>query len=460
MPGVSRCGPQSRGTIWLVRVLLLTLGSRGDIEPFIALGIGLQKAGHEATLCASHRFAPLIEGYGLRHAPMDDGFLELLHSPAGREALERSGSFLGMLSTALRLARRVGPMQLQIQRDCWAAAQACRPELIVHHLKIMGASDIAQALGVPAVLVPLVPMVQPTAARPCPVLPTWPDRLAGVAARRWGYQFVNALSTRFGTGPVKRWRREQGLPQRPAAIDLLHDAAGRSVELLHAHSECLLPRPPDWPSHAVATGFWRMPPATAWRPPPALEAFLGAGPAPVYVGFGSMAGRQPARLARTVIDALAQAGLRGVLARGWGGLQADSAPAHVHLIDEAPHDRLLPLMAAVVHHGGAGTTAAALHAGRPSVICPFFGDQPFWGRVVHEAGLGPAPIPQRRLSAARLAAAMHEAVHSEAMRSAAAAMGARLRAEDGVGRAVESLQRWQAAATSSGAGSGRRGART
>jgi sterol 3beta-glucosyltransferase len=116
----------------------------------------------------------------------------------------------------------------------------------------------------------------------------------------------------------------------------------------------------------------------------------------------------------------------------------------VHLIEEAPHDRLLPLMAAVVHHGGAGTTAAALLAGRPSVICPFFGDQPFWGRLVHQAGLGPAPLAQRRLTPARLAAAMHDAVHSQPLRQATAALGERLRAEDGVARAVEWLQQWHA----------------
>lgn len=438
--------PAGRGSIPAVRLLLLTLGSRGDIEAFMALGVGLKAAGHEVTLCASQRFGPLIESCGLRHAPMDDGFLDLLHSRAGREGLQRSGSFIGMLSTALRLARRVGPMQLQIQRDCWAAAQACQPQLIVHHLKIMGAADIAQALGIPAVLALLAPMVQPTATRACPVLPAWPDRWFGPALRPAGYRLVNMLATRFGAGPVKRWRRAQGLPPRPAAIDLLHDSAGQPVGVLHAHSESLLPRPPDWPAHVVATGFWHLPSATNWQPTPELQAFLQAGPRPVYIGFGSMAGRDPAGLARTVIEALALAGLRGVLARGWGGLAPDAVPDHVHLIDEAPHGPLLPLMAAVVHHGGAGTTAAALRAGRPCVICPFFGDQPFWGRVVHEAGLGPAPLPQRRLSASRLAAAMHEAVHSEAMRLAAAEMGKRLRAEDGVGRAVEWLQSWQGTA--------------
>lgn len=138
------------------------------------------------------------------------------------------------------------------------------------------------------------------------------------------------------------------------------------------------------------------------------------------------------RALRTVIDALAQAGMRGVLARGWGGLQPGVVPSPLHLIDEAAQGRPLPLIAAVVHHGGAGTTAARLRAGRPSVICPFFRDQPFWGRLVHEAGLGQAPLPQRRLSTARLAAAMNEAVHSDAICLAAAEMGRRLSAEDGV----------------------------
>jgi sterol 3beta-glucosyltransferase len=433
-----------------MRILLLTLGSRGDVEPFIALALGLQRAGHEPTLCTSTRFAPEISARGLEHAAMSDGFVELLESAQGRAGLERSGTLAGMLRTVRQLAREVGPLQLQIQRDCWAAAQRSRPELILHHLKIVGAADIAEQLGVPAFLLPLVPMVQPTAARVCPVMadlpigPPWDLGLRSVY-RRQGYRLVNQLATRFGAGPVKRWRQERGLPPRPRAIDLLHDAQGRPVPLLHGHSELLVPRPADWPPHAAATGFWRLPASTGWAPPPALQAFLDAGEAPVYVGFGSMAGRDPQRLAALVIEALRLAGVRGVLAQGWGGLKPGTLPPGVHLIEQAPHDALLPRMAAVVHHGGAGTTAAGLLAGRPTVICPFFGDQPFWGRQVHERGLGPAPLPQRRLTAQRLAAAIDTAVRSVPVREAAAALGARLRAEDGVGAAVALVERWAAA---------------
>jgi sterol 3beta-glucosyltransferase len=156
----------------------------------------------------------------------------------------------------------------------------------------------------------------------------------------------------------------------------------------------------------------------------------------VYVGFGSMSGRHARRRAQTVLDALAQTGQRGVLARGWGGLEADIMPDSVVLIDAVPHDWLFARVAAVVHHGGAGTTAAGLRAGRPSVICPFLGDQPFWGRVVYERGLGPRPIPQRRLTAARLATAIATAVHDAAIRDRATAMGTAIRAEDGVGQIV------------------------
>jgi sterol 3beta-glucosyltransferase len=133
-------------------------------------------------------------------------------------------------------------------------------------------------------------------------------------------------------------------------------------------------------------------------------------------------------------------GQRGVLARGWGGLQATDLPETVFMLDAAPHDWLFPQMAAVVHHGGAGTTAEGLRAGKPTVICPFMADQPFWGRLVQEQGLGPQPIPQRRLTAPRLAEAIDAAVSDTAMHQRAVALGARIRAEDGVGTATAIIE--------------------
>jgi sterol 3beta-glucosyltransferase len=177
-----------------------------------------------------------------------------------------------------------------------------------------------------------------------------------------------------------------------------------------------------------------------WRPSAALDAFLRSGPPPVYVGFGSMVGKNPRELAGLAVAALKQAGLRGVLATGVGGLEPAELPPEVLALDAAPHDWLFPRMAAVVHHGGAGTTAAGLRAGRPSVICPFFGDQGYWGQRVYELGAGPRPVPQKALTVERLAGALQAAVNDKQMRERAAALGRQIESEDGVARAVEIIE--------------------
>jgi sterol 3beta-glucosyltransferase len=160
-----------------------------------------------------------------------------------------------------------------------------------------------------------------------------------------------------------------------------------------------------------------------------------------------MAGRDPERLAGLVMEALAQSGQRGVLLTGWGGLQARSLPENVFVLDAAPHGRLFPHMAAVVHHGGAGTTAEGLRAGVPNVILPFVFDQPFWGARVKALGLGPDPIPQKQLTAGRLAGAIRAAVTDRDMRRRAHNIGAAIRAEDGVGEAVKVVERYFGAPT-------------
>ena len=212
------------------------------------------------------------------------------------------------------------------------------------------------------------------------------------------------------------------------------------VPTVYGFSRHVVPEPHDWPDHARTAGYWFLNDATPL--PPDLDAFLAAGPPPVYVGFGSMAGRDPAGMARTVTEALRASGARGVLATGWGGLASGAAPGDdLFVIESASHEALFPRCSAVVHHGGAGTTAAGLRAGRPMVVCPFFGDQPYWGRRVHELGAGPAPVPKKALTSARLATAIREAVSDPAIRQRAEALGVALRAEDGVGAAVQGIEK-------------------
>jgi sterol 3beta-glucosyltransferase len=418
-------------------ILILTLGSHGDVQPYVALGLGLRGAGHRVTLCAPLFFEPFIRGHGLDYAPMDNGFVDLLNALEGRQALERMGGPLGVLKVLVTLVPKVGPLQERVQRDAWAAAQAVAPDLIVFHPKLGGATDIAETLAIPAVLAPLFPQCVPTDAFAAVGLPEWP---LGRLYRRGSYRLVQYLGKRIGGGPIRRWREANGLGAAPPAMGPFTDARGRPRPVMHGFSPLLCPRPDDWPADAAVVGDWPLAAAVDYQPPDDLAAFLAAGPPPVYVGFGSMAGRHPEAKARVVLAALELAGVRGLVARGWGGLDPVDLPSTVHAVDQVPHDWLFPRVAVVVHHGGAGTTHAGLRAGRPTVICPFFGDQPFWGRRVQQLGVGPAPIRQGRLTAARLSAAIEQASSDAGMARRAAALGERLRAEDGVAAAVAFLE--------------------
>jgi UDP:flavonoid glycosyltransferase YjiC (YdhE family) len=211
---------------------------------------------------------------------------------------------------------------------------------------------------------------------------------------------------------------------------------------LYGYSPHLVPKPPDWGDNHHVTGFWFFGATPGWAPPPGLEDFLAAGPPPVYVGFGSMHNRDAAAVTALVHEALGRAGQRGVLYTGWGGLREVPRSDRVFAVGAVPHDWLFPRVAAAVHHGGAGTVAASLRAGVPSVLVPFMADQPFWARRVFALGAAPPPVPRKRLTAERLTAAIHAAVTDPAIRRNAADLGGKVRAEDGVDRAVEMFERY------------------
>jgi sterol 3beta-glucosyltransferase len=285
-------------------------------------------------------------------------------------------------------------------------------------------------------------MCAPTSRFPSPGFPTidvLPDRLARVY-NRLTYLFARGL-TQFATRHfVRRWRRSVGLDASPERTSLYRQHTGAPVPVVYGFSRHLVPRPPDWPSHVQIAGPWPLERTAELSPPADLDRFLAEGPAPVYVGFGSMRGRDPRGLADVVVRALQTAGVRGVLSSGWGGLEAEDLPADMIRVDDVPHDWLFPRMRAVVHHGGAGTTHTGLRASRPTVICPFMADQPFWGRVVRDRGLGPAPIRQVDLDVTSLARAVRRATDDRAMQRNAARIGARMQQEKGVLRAVELIE--------------------
>jgi sterol 3beta-glucosyltransferase len=410
-----------------VRLAIHTLGTRGDVQPYVALALGLKEAGYEVVLATAARFETFVTAHGISFAPLPDDFLDLMDTPYGKAALSGRRT----LTWTLQLVREVRPMMRRLLDAQWAAAQGA--DAIIYHPKALGSVHIAERLGIPAFLAFTLPGMTPTRAFPSPMLPFADLGPFHRVSHELFLRYANGLFRR----PVNQWR-EEVLGLSPSRRDDCLD--GIPVPRLYGFSPAVVPKPADWDENSEVTGYWFLD-DEAWVMPPSLRGFLEAGPPPVYVGFGSIPSMDPVRTTSMVMEALATAGQRGILASGWGGLTAAPLAEHVYMLDAAPHDRLFPHVAAVVHHGGAGTTAAGLRTGKATVICPFFGDQPFWGRRVAALGVGPAPIAVRYLTAATLSEAIRRAVTDSDMQRRAAELGAMIREEDGVGRAVELITR-------------------
>ena len=400
-----------------MRLVILTVGTRGDVEPYLALGLGLRGAGYEVRLVTDTAFEQDVRECGLEFAPLGAAFLSLLQTPEGRAALAGKNR--------LGLMRRVMPLLEEMMDDAWAAAQDA--DALVYHPKALAGYHIAERLNAPGLLALAAPLYSLTAAFASPLL----SGDYGPRLNRLSHQAVLGATLLPYRRMINRWRKTRlGLP----AFGNDRRLHGRPVPKPYAYSPLVVPRPDDWDASSQATGYWVL--ERDWSPPPDLLAFLEGGPPPVYVGFGSMVGRDAAATTALVRAALREAGQRGILATGYGGLDDASPEADVYTLGAAPHGWLFPRCAALVHHGGAGTTGAGLRAGKPTVVCPFFGDQPFWGTRVAALGLGPPPLPQKRLTAAALARAVVTAVSDAGLKERAEAMGERLRQENGVARAV------------------------
>lgn len=420
-----------------MNIFIATYGSRGDVQPYVALGKGLQDAGHGVTLATSERFRDFVEEHGLHYGYMNDALLAILDTDQGRDLVENSTNLFQVIRRTFGMMKQVKPMQQALLQESWEATRQSKPDLIIFHPKAYGGPHFAEKLGIPVIMALLIPMMVPTAEHPNM---GFPDLRLGAWYNRMTYHFVNKLTGVSANKYVKAWRAANGLP-RQKRFDILHTTDGRAIPVLHGFSKHIVAQPSDWPKTAATTGYWFLNQANDYSPPPDLEAFIEAGPPPVYIGFGSMAGRNPERMANVIIEALQKAGERGILATGWGGLNTAALPGTIMQIYEAPHAWLFPRMAAVVHHGGAGTIAASVRAGIPSVVVPFFGDQPFWGQRIHSLGAGYSPIPQKKLTAERLATAIKVVISNPIIRQRAEDLGAKVRHEDGIGNATAIIER-------------------
>jgi sterol 3beta-glucosyltransferase len=416
-----------------MRIAIIASGTRGDVEPYVALGKGLQQAGHVVRLVTHANFEPLIRSHGVEFWPVAGDVQDVAQGMTGQ--LER-GNFVAILREMSKQAE-IGAISL-----AQSALAACRGmDLVLGGLAgLFVGFAIAQKLGLPYMQAYYAPFT-PTRAFPSFLVRKQPPLLGG-AFNRLSYHLARQMMWQSFRSADNRARKEVlALPPAPFSGPY-SDPRLRECPVLYGYSPSVIPPPDDWGQDIHVTGYWFLDEPAEWTPPPGLARFLKAGPLPVYVGFGSMSTRDPQATARLIFDALARAGQRGIVLSGWGGMVAADAPNNIYMLDTAPFAWLFPRMAAVVHHGGAGTTAAGLRAGVPSIVVPFFADQPFWGQRVAALGAGPQPIPRKQLTAERLAAAVTQAVSNPQMRSRAADLGAKIRAEDGIGCATKVIAEW------------------
>lgn len=422
----------------MVKIMLLTIGSRGDIQPFVALGKALESAGYDVALQTAEAYKSFVQGHGLTYLYMNNEFMQFIESKAGQAATESGGNKLSMM-------KMVMPMLRRMLEDEWQAAMEFQPDVLIYHPKSLGGYHLAEKLNIPFFQALALPLYTPTKDYPIPVISG--VRLGNVF-NRFSYKLMS-LTTLPYMNIINDFRiKTLKLGKRGHFASELLNPNGEPVPILYSYSPHVLPVPADYPAHVYVTGYWFLDQTPQWQPPDNLIDFLSSGTPPVYVGFGSMSGTKVEERMNIVLEALQRSGQRGLLASGWGGLKAnDPLPANVFMLEQAPHDWLFPRVSAVIHHGGAGTTAAGLRAGKPTIIVPFLADQPFWGSVIHELGVGPQPIPQKKLSVAALTDAINMAVNDTGVYERAEILGEKTRAENGTSNAVRiiahEIEKWR-----------------
>ncbi|MDQ1050600.1 glycosyltransferase [Streptomyces sp. V4I2] len=401
-----------------MRILIAAAGSRGDIAPYTGLGAELRRAGHEVTLATTDAFAPSAREAGLEFR--------------GLPARAETGG--GGAPDKRELMRTAAAFVTELGQGFVDAVDRGTDLLLLSTTTAPLGWHLAEATGTPAVGAYLQPTA-PTGDFPPVVMGS---RSLGRLGNRMAGRFALRMADRVYDRAVTELRRRLDLPPlAPHVMRRRQERAGWPV--LHGFSTALVPRPSDWRPGLDVVGTWWPYVDADRRLTVDLEDFLAAGPRPVFIGFGSMAGGQGERLSEVAVRALRAAGLRGILQTGSAGLEADGDD--VLTIGDVPHALLFPRVAAVVHHAGAGTAAAGLRAGVPAVPVPVAADQPFWAARLAAIGAATAPIPFTSLSAERLADALGQVVRRQAYARAASVAARHMATEDGAGMAVKALER-------------------
>ena len=416
-----------------MKIAILAVGSQGDVQPYAALGRGLVGAGHTITLASHETFRALAKRCGIDFSLISGNPMEIVHGPQGQSWLSSSDSYFSFLSRARKMAADIYP---QMSRDALAAARGAEALIYSLPLTVCGYT-VAAALRIPGIPAALYPL-HPTSAFPSIMTPNLSlgrtfNWLSGFGVMRLYWSIIRSL--------LKDFHEAQGLGRMPQAVPFFV-IEKQGTPFLYGYSPSVVPTPTGWPSTRAASGYWFLEDAPEWEPEARLSDFLAEKPEPIYVGFGSMTSGDPEAMTHIILEALQRTGQRAVLSTGWGGFHSADLPKFVLPVGFVPHQWLLARVSMAVHHGGAGTTAAVLKAGTPSIIVPFFADQFFWGKRIHDLGIGPKPIPRKALSVESLEKGIRCVLENSLMAERAKEMASNIKGEDGVSAAVAAVENY------------------
>jgi len=415
----------------ITKILIFTFGTLGDVQPYVALGLALKARRYDVTICTGQGFEDFIETHGLRSRSASINYRELVQLQEVRERIHQ-GRRRFRASKPTQSLKRMQLFVQQLPNEMLGVAREIKPDLIISNATGYLAHNIGRWMGIPSIPSMLQPMFAETRAFPPAVLPA-------LTFGKWGNLLAHRLINRTTRKAASEWAKGafgSECPKVGSYIEGYHPR-GSQVPHLHGYSRHIIPKPSDWGADEHITGYWMLEQPRNWTPQEDLRTFLEGGQPPVYVGFGSMPSMDARKLTEVVVRALANVGRRGVLATGWGALEAGLHGPHVFHLNHAPHDWLFPRCAAVVHHGGAGTTHEGLRWGRATVICPAGGnDQVFWGKRVAALGAGPKPLALRSVTADKLAKAISFAL-DPAVLSRAQVLGEAIRNENGAAAAAD-----------------------
>lgn len=416
-----------------MRVTIIGVGTRGDVQPLVALATAMRDAGHIVKFAGEQIFADVIAKAGLEFHRLS-GDSERFHAgPAGvafRETLDRSPvAFRKFWNSFVAIGFRTH------LREVCAPCEGADAVVSLPYLNI--ASTLAEKFGIPSVVAGVIPSgIFPTSAFPYPFNSRAADDMGPTRNLQSWRRAIPLL--RIGYDAVQLWRQEQlGLSRQNWTE---YRDAVRSMPHLLGVSPVLLPGAPEWNGNQRMTGFWFPNLSQGYEPPETLRHFLDAGDPPVLVGFGSHVGRNPGRLTQLVVDALKIAGKRAILISGWGALQTADLPPTIFGARVIPYDWLLPRVSAAVHHGGSGTMGICLKYGVPQVITPFGYDQMFWGYRIARLGVGTLPLEAKTMQPAELAEAIRQATETPAIVARAREVGLQVSAESGLQQAFRAIE--------------------